>query len=118
MKKVFVVNHGCHDLSDAERFGELVFLSEGAINRYAVSNMYREFVQYLKDSNKEDFLLITGLSIMSSLACSIFARMHGRINLLLYKASRTSEVDGHYIERTVMFDELLPRRDNNEQLQS
>jgi len=107
MKKVFVVNRGCHDHSDAERFGELVFLSEGAINRYAVSNMYREFVKHLWDSNEDDFLLITGLSVMSSLACSIFARMHGRINLLLYKASRTPEVDGHYVERTVMIDELL-----------
>ena len=109
MKKVFVINRGCHDLSDAERFGELVFLSEGSINRYAVSNMYREFVQHLKESTKEDFLLITGLSVMSSLACAIFARMHGRINLLLYKASRMSEVEGHYVERTVMIDELLEK---------
>jgi len=107
MRKVFVVNRGCHDHSDAERFGELVFLSEGAINRYAVANMYREFVQQLRNSQEEDFLLITGLSVMSSLACSIFARMHGRINLLLYKASRTPDVEGHYIERTVMLDELL-----------
>ena len=109
MKKVFVINRGCHDLSDAERFGELVFLSEGSINRYAVSNMYREFVQHLKESTKEDFLLITGLSVMSSLACAIFARMHGRINLLLYKASRMSEVEGYYVERTVMIDELLEK---------
>jgi len=109
MRKVFVVNRGCHDHSDAERFGELVFLSEGSINRYAVSNMYREFVQHLKDSGKDDFLLITGLSVMSSLACAIFARMHGRINLLLYKASRTPDVEGHYIERTVMIDELLTK---------
>ena len=38
---------------------------------------------------------------------SIVARKHGRINLLLYKASRTPEVSGHYVERTVMIDELL-----------
>jgi len=61
MRKVFVVNRGCHDHSDAERFGELVFLSEGAINRYAVANMYREFVQQLRNSQEEDFLLITDL---------------------------------------------------------
>lgn len=109
MKRVFVVNRGCHDHSDAERFGKLVFLSEGAINRYAVANMYREFVHHLKESTKDDFILITGLSVMSSLACSIFARMHGRVNLLLYKASRTPEVDGHYVERTVMIDELLKK---------
>ena len=110
MRKVFVVNRGCHDLSDAERFGELVFLSEGAINRYAVANMYREFVRHLQSSDPEDLLLITGLSVMSSIACAIFARMHGRINLLLYKASRVPGVEGFYIERTVMIDELLTER--------
>jgi len=109
MAKVFVVNKGCHDHSDAERFGELVFLSEGSINRYAVANMYREFVRHLEKSKKEDFILITGLSVMSSVACSIFARLHGRLNLLLYKASRTPGANGHYIERTMMIDELLKK---------
>jgi len=107
MAKVFIVNRGGHDHSDAERFGELVYLSEGAVNRYAVTEMYREFVQTLKGSSEEDYILLTGLSVMSSLACAIFSRLHGRLNLLLFRATRTSGEQGSYIERTIMIDELL-----------
>ena len=107
MQKVFIINRGGHNHSDAERFGELVYLSEGVVNRYAITEMYREFVQILKTSNEEDYILLTGLSVMSSLACAIFSRMHGRLNLLLYRATRTPGEQGSYVERTIMIDELL-----------
>jgi len=107
MANIYVVNHGCHDHSDAERFGKLVYLSEGAINRYAVANMYRQFVEQMKGSKPEDYILLTGLSVMSSLACAVFARKHGRLNLLLYKGSRTPGERGYYVDRVVMIDELL-----------
>jgi hypothetical protein len=107
MTKVFIVNRGCHDHSDAERFGKIVYLSEGAVNRYAVANIYRQFVAKLKESEPGDYILLTGLSVMSSLACSIFARIHGRLNLLLYKTSRTPGERGHYVDREIMIDELL-----------
>lgn len=107
MNNVYIVNHGCHDHSDAERFGKLIFLSEGAVNRYAVAVMYREFIEKMKDSKPEDYILLTGLSVMSSLACAIFARKHGRLNMLLYKATRAPGEEGHYVERRIMIDELL-----------
>ena len=106
MPKVFVVNQGGHNHNDAERFGELVFMSRGTINRYAASQMYRQFVDHLKDSSEDDFILITGLSVMASIACSIFARIHGRLNLLLFKSSQSSE-EGRYVKRIIMLDELL-----------
>ena len=106
MSKVFVVNRGGHNHTDAERFGELIFMSEGTINRYAVSQMYRQFVDHMKDSTEDDFILLTGLSVMASVACSVFARIHGRLNLLLFKSSQSGE-EGRYVERTVMLDELL-----------
>ena len=106
MPKVFVVNRGGHNHNDAERFGELVFMSHGTINRYATSQMYRQFAEYLANSSVDDFILITGLSVMASVACSIFARLHGRLNLLLYKSSQSGQ-EGRYVERTIMLDELL-----------
>jgi len=81
-------------------------MSEGTINRYAVSQMYRQFVDHMKDSTEDDFILLTGLSVMASVACSVFARIHGRLNLLLFKSSQSGE-EGRYVERTVMLDELL-----------
>jgi len=108
MNKVFIVNRGGHDHTDAKRFGRLIFLSEGEVNRYATNVMYRTFVEKLRKSKPNDYILITGLSVMSSLACSIFARLHGQINLLLYQSSGPGE-NGHYVERSVLLDELLTK---------
>lgn len=104
MRKVFVVNKGCHDHSDAERFGKLVYMTEGSINRYATSSMYRTFEPYLRESGPEDFILTSGLTIMSVLAGSIFARIHGRINLLIHRTSRSGG-PGRYVERIILFNE-------------
>ena len=113
--KVYIVNKGGHDHSDAERFGELVYLSIGSINRYATSSIYRKFSLILKDSTKDDYILPTGLSIMTSIACAIFARIHGRLNLLLYRSSRTKETKPYYIERVIMIDGLI---ENNKEKQN
>ena len=100
---VYIVNKGSHDHSDAERFGTLVYLSEGSINRYSTNSMFREFYPILKKSGPEDYILPTGLTIMSNIACAIFACLHDRLNLLIYKASRSGG-PGRYVQRSMVFD--------------
>jgi hypothetical protein len=101
MSKVFIVNKGGHNYSSAEEFGELVYLTDGLFNRFAVSNIYRHLSEGLKDSNSDDYILISGLSIMSSIACSIFAVLHGKLNLLLYKSDRKNNRE-LYIKRVLI----------------
>ena len=103
MANVYIVNKGVHDHSDAERFGTLVYLSEGSINRYSTNSMFREFFPILKKSGPEDYILPTGLTIMSNIACAIFSCLHSRLNLLIYKASRTGG-PGRYVQRSMVFD--------------
>uniref|UniRef100_A0A6M3L6Z2 CRISPR-associated protein n=1 Tax=viral metagenome TaxID=1070528 RepID=A0A6M3L6Z2_9ZZZZ len=105
MPNVYIINKGGHDHSDAERFGDLVFLSTGTINRYAVSQMFRQFINTLAKSDPSDHILITGLTVMSVVACAIFAAKHSRLNLLLYKSPRGRE-QGHYVERTLMLEDI------------
>lgn len=95
MAKVYVVNKSSHDFSPAERYGELMFMSEGLMNRYATNNMHRIFSERMKDSSEEDYIVPCSLSVMNSIACAIFARKHGRLNLLLFK-------EGEYIERNLI----------------
>jgi hypothetical protein len=104
MTKVYIVNRGGHDHGDAERFGELVYLSEGIMSRYGTTQIYRQFAELLKDSSPNDYILPTGLSTMGHIACSIFVFLHGKLNLLLYKSNNEG---GKYMERTIKFDELL-----------
>lgn len=92
---VYIVNRSGHNFSAAEYFGTLVFLSEGPINRYAVNSMHRAFEDILKFSKPEDYIVPCSLNVMNSIACAIFAHLHGRLNLLLFK-------EGSYIERNIL----------------
>ena len=100
MATVYVVNRGGHNYQPAEKFGHLVFLSEGPMSKYATSQIYRRFSLSLRESSPSDYIMITGLTTMACIACACFAFMHGRINLLLFKNDR-------YIERSISLGELL-----------
>jgi len=95
MQKVFIVNRSAHDFSPAESYGEIVFLSEGPMNRYATNHMHRKFNDVMKDSDEHDYIVPCSLNVMNSIACAIFARKHGRLNLLLFK-------EGEYLERNLI----------------
>ena len=93
MNKVYVINKSVHDFSDALRFGELIYLSEGMIDRYATTRIFREFYARLKDSGPEDHILITGLNTMNIIACCIFALKHKKLNLLIHKTASNTYVE-------------------------
>ena len=94
-KRVYIVNRSSHDFSQAEKYGEIKFLSEGSMNRYAVNSMYRQFSEAMELSEKDDYIVPCSLNVMNSLACAVFAHKHGALNLLLFK-------DGSYIERNLV----------------
>lgn len=97
---VYVVNQSGHDYSAAEKFGELVYLSRGSVNRYSVNEMYRRFASHIENSGPDDYLLLTSLTVMNVVAASMFAYKHGKINILLQKGKG-------YVERTLDLDQLL-----------
>jgi hypothetical protein len=92
MTKVYIVNKSHHDFGAAKNYGEIVFLSEGPMNRYSTNNMLRVFTERMKGSSGEDYIVPCSLNVMNSIACAIFAYKHGKLNLLLFK-------EGSYIER-------------------
>lgn len=92
MSKVYIVNKSSHDFSAAEQYGDIVFLSEGPMNRYSTNNMFREFIGKMRYSSKKDYIVPCSLNVMNSIACALFAHKHGTLNLLLFK-------NGIYIER-------------------
>ena len=94
--KVYIVNKSAHNFDPAKPFGDIIFLSEGPMNRYAVNNMIRQFTEIMKNSLPEDYIVPCSLNVMNSIASALFAHKHGKLNLLLYK-------DGDYIERNIVF---------------
>ena len=97
MAKVFIINKGSHDYSDAQRYGEIVYITEGSVNKFDVSQMFRECDSALASSEADDYILLTSLTTLCSVACAIFGRKHGRLNLLLFK-------DDRYVERRLVLN--------------
>lgn len=85
MPNVYVINKSPHNFQPAEKYGTLVYLSKGSINKYAVNKIFRQFTEILERSNADDYILITSLTVMSVIATSIFALKHQTLNLLLFK---------------------------------
>ena len=100
-RKVYVVSKGLHNWSAAQPYGELVFLSTAPIGRTGISNMVRMFAPKLKRSEPEDYIVVTGLTVMCCVACVLFALRHKRLNLLLFDAATD-----RYVKRIVMLDDL------------
>lgn len=95
MPKVLIPNKSAHDFSRAREYGELIFLTDGRINKYSVANMVREFEPIIEESSPDDYILPTSLGILSSILQAMFAVKHRRLNLLLFK-------NGEYVERRVL----------------
>lgn len=97
MPKVYIPNKGAHDFSQAKKYGDLIYCTEGTLGKYNISQMVRECSAALEDSEKEDFILLTSLSSLCSVVCSIFSIKHKCLNLLIFK-------DDGYVVRRVVFD--------------
>jgi hypothetical protein len=99
-RKVFIPNQGGHDFSKALRYGTLVYVTKGLVNRFSVNVMARMWASSLKSSTKEDYLLLTSLTILSVVGAAIFGYLHGGINLLIYR-------NDNYIARHLDFKSLF-----------
>ena len=100
MPKVFITNKSIHDYSAAEKFGELCFLSEGNMGRFSTSKAYRKFYPILSQSSSDDFLMVSGLPMLCSVATFILATKHKRVNLLLFNPMSGGQKE--YLERVLI----------------
>lgn len=98
-KHVYIVNNSGHDFSSATKYGDVIYLSDGKIGKFDMNDMYRTILPILQESSMDDYILPTSLPILSALAMSLFAHMHGRINVLLYDAATNK-----YAARTIVFN--------------
>ena len=79
----------------AETFGELHYVTQGMLDRYGVNAMYRAASKAFECATEKDYIVVSSLTIFCCVACAVFARKFGRLNLLLFK-------DGKYIERKLL----------------
>lgn len=98
--RVFIPHKAHHDYSAAKQFGELVFIVEGSINRFDVSRIAFLCSEVLKDAEAGDYLMISSLSVINSVAAAMFGARFGRLNLLLHDSNT-----GAYHSRSIIIKE-------------
>ena len=87
-RKVFVVNRSAHDYSDATKYGDLVYVTSGEQNRFAANNHARRWMEALHDSSPDDLIILSSLNIICGIGCALFAMLHGKLNILLYRRNK------------------------------
>ena len=96
MPKVYVLNRGAHDYSKASHFGTLVYVSDGMLAKLSTGVMFRMLQDAFKDSSPDDYILLSSLTTLCVVACSMFAVKHGKVNLLIFSGD-------DYISRQINF---------------
>lgn len=97
-RRVFILNDGGHDYSDAKRYGELVFCTTGVIRRDDVHQMYRELKIALADANHDDYILVSSLASMGMVAAALMGFWHGELHMLVFDG-------GQYYSRDLVFED-------------
>jgi len=100
MTKVFIPNRSGHDYSPAEKFGELVYVTEGHVRKSNVNQIYRQFARAMTGAGPNDYFILTSLGVLNAVGAAVLGRKTGRLNLLLF-------YDGKYIEKRLDLDALL-----------
>lgn len=85
MAIVYIPNRGPHDYTDAERFGTLMYCTDGSLDKFDTAEMYRELCDAMHDSEPEDYIVLGSLISLCCVACAIFAAKHHRLNLLIHR---------------------------------
>ena len=96
-RKVYVLSDGGHDYSAAEKFGQIVICSEGALHKDDISQMYRLLSDAMYDAREEDYILVSSLTSLCMVASAFMANNFGKVNLLIYR-------DGRYVERNLVLE--------------
>ena len=101
MPKVYVLSDN-HDCSAASMYGDIVTLTGGRISRFSTNLMLRILSAGMKNSSREDFIVISSLTVLCVIACAVFVMKHKRLNLLIHKLEDERNT---YLLRTLDFSE-------------
>lgn len=95
--RVYIMNNGGHDYSGAKKYGDLVFITDELIDREDTAQMYHVVDIAMRDSTADDYILISSLSSMCSIASGYFSALHGELHLLIHSR-------GEYVSRDIIMD--------------
>lgn len=83
--RVFISNESrIHDYTNAKVWGDLVPITQGNYPIFKTMRLIEEIAESIKDSHEDDFLLLSGSSVIAALCMSMWLRKHAKCIMLLY----------------------------------
>lgn len=99
---VFVSNMSRdHDYGKAAVFGAIRPITSGNYPIFKTGRLQEEIVTALIHSTEDDYLCLSGSSVVAGLCLAIWLTMHKKVNLLLHDRRQ-----GAYVPRTLNRDEM------------
>lgn len=99
--KVYIPNRGGHNYKLAEKYGDLVFVTAGTLDKFDLDKYKSAALLAMEDARQEDYLLISSLASICCVCTAILIHRFGRVNLLIFR--RTG-----YVVRTVDLNKEPP----------
>ena len=95
MAKVYIVNDANYDYSKAEQYGELVYVTRGKLPIFRTSTVRVMLEKGLVKFTKDDYLLISGPTIVSIMAATILYNKFDTVKFLVFDAKQQDYVVRH-----------------------
>lgn len=76
------MNNSGYPYESLEKYGEIVFLTQGSINHNRLNVLITKMGNLLKASHEDDYLCISGNNFLCALATAIWGNMHNRCAFL------------------------------------
>lgn len=89
----WVVNFTAHDYSKALEIPEIAHIkpvTNGYVPLGSIDRVWYEVYTALKDSAPDDFLLLSGLALLNSMASIVFWHLHNHVNALIWDKKTSS----------------------------
>lgn len=114
---VFISNQAKdHNYEPARKYGALRAITSGNYPIFKTVRLRDEIVQALTHSRPDDYLLLSGSSVVAGLCTSIWMLTHGQVNLLLYDR-KAGEYVTRQLTRDAVLSEIERARDVSEEVQ-
>lgn len=83
------------DYTAAASFGALRPVTSGAYPIYKTARLTEEIINALMASSRDDYLLLSGSSVIAGICMSVWFDMHGEVKLLLWDPAQPAYVVRH-----------------------
>jgi hypothetical protein len=106
MPTVYLSNmSNMHKYSEAAQYGAIRPLTAGNYPIFKTVRLLEEIVDGLVESTDEDYLLLSGSSVIAGLCVAVWLQKHRECKLLLF--DRKAGESGKYVVRVVTRDDIV-----------